>query len=94
MGRWFSWNSSAKIGMQEYNAMKMIFEFHFGCDLADPDESASKFDDLQGAASDRNVRALLSAMHSSAGDCGLDDCICRVWFGLACVRFLGRFCSL
>ena len=96
MGRWFSWNSIAKIGMQVHNAMKMIFEFHFGEDLCDPDEAATKFDDLQGAASDRNVRALLSAMHSSAGAWGLDDGISRARFGLfsACWSVCSLYCVL
>jgi len=49
----------------------LILEFHFGDDLPDPGAAAVQFDDLQGAASDRNIRPLLSAMHSSAGDRGL-----------------------
>jgi len=57
--------------MPEYNATKMILEFHFQDSVADPDAAAVQFDDLQGAASVRNIRALLSAMHSSAGVSGL-----------------------
>jgi len=49
----------------------MILEFHFQDSVADPDAAAVQFDDLQGAASVRNLRALLSAMHSSAGVSGL-----------------------
>ncbi len=79
-----------------------MIEFHFGENLCDPDEAATKFDDTQGAASDRNVRALPSAMNSSADWPRrlIGRQVLAVWtlaflgYGLACFRIVGRFCSL
>lgn len=51
--------------------MKMVLEFHYP-GVPDPDAAETQFDDLQGEATGRSVRALLSAMYSAAG--GLKLC--------------------
>ena len=67
LGRWFSWNQSADQQLPEFWASKMVLEWHFGIQLADPDDSAVAFDDLKRAGAVRQANEQLAALRRAGG---------------------------
>lgn len=65
MSRWFSWNAAAKKQLPEYNALRMVLEFHHP-ELQDPDSKTVKFNDIKGAAKESHHRKSLSLLHKEA----------------------------
>jgi hypothetical protein len=41
LGRWFSWNDSAREHMQEFHALKMLLEHHLGDRCVEPNETSA-----------------------------------------------------
>ena len=68
MGRWCSWNQSAKEQIPEFYAQKMIYEW--ACRrkyLTDPDSAQLAFDDLKKAAKARHCREQLDLLKKTNG---------------------------
>ena len=66
LGRWFSWNASARKYMREYNATKMLLESHVH-DISDPDSDAVAFDNLESAERAKTPREQLAQLRSTTG---------------------------
>ena len=77
MGRWFSWNGCASEQLPEFHIQKMLLEHHLDAgpcasaghdgQIRDPDDCATAFDDLQGAARAKTPQAQLAQLKAANG---------------------------
>ena len=61
LGRWFSWNASAKENLDDFSAWKMIIEGSLPS-RPDPDDAPITFDDIQAAANAKTPLRALTQM--------------------------------
>ena len=66
LGRWFSWNGSAKLQLKEYHTTKMLLESYLE-DAPDPSDGPIEFDDLRAAATARTPAEQLARLKSASG---------------------------
>ena len=72
LGRWFSWNQSAKENLPDYFAAKMVIEDYLfgkiaGVPSQDPDETCVAFDDLKAATNCKTPQAELAKLRQNTG---------------------------
>ena len=86
LGRWFSWNGSAKLQLKEYHTTKMLLESYLE-DAPDPSDGPIKFDDLRAAATARIPAEQLAHLKSASGSIDGSS-------GSSCLDGLGYFSVL